>query len=1233
MHNNGEGGIVFYESIGTVQGNDCWRNRNGPGISIRISSNVAVASNLCHHNLLGGGIVFYSSTGTADDNACWGNRQGFGISVWGESETAVNRNRCYDNEQAGICFDHSKGSAEGNESWANRTRHGICVQNQSEVVLTGNRCHSNAGAGIVFTASAGQAEDNICWGNEEGNELVVDVSSVVRGHHATARPVDERFGAGIPTAHPLHDWLLRRFDESPEPEASPAMRLQLPESISIVSPRSERERAASLASYLATGGCSRCFEDFWSQTDAAGATPGTATVRGMYEVFRSRDDARGATIQPVEQKTGATWADARPGLDALKALVPTLGKDWAGLRRKQGRSIDARRTSRSAGATASRWSVALVSADTEGLEHWLTDPGEREAISVLVATSLQEPVEVPAPLQLDMLARVDSPATGSSIDARAARFLEQHVLPDLGSARARWRARFQVDMRLRECLLLVLLPVALASLVFAAMIAMEVANGPSHFVRLLFSPDALLPELRTRSLSMASGDLPWELALAAVSSLFWFALMFCACWNRALPWSLKLMPPEHLLKSALEALNLQQPYARFVSLLNLLAERMHSPDAWRRWLQRQVYGRRRFAWRNRPPRLTLIAVRHMDTCNESEASALRTLLASCPEGDAVLMVTQMPGLSMLVDGYLEVWFPGTQEAQTQSLPMRAFLLHDALSASFPGAGGFDAPTHQADRESATRKLGDLLGWPVERQEGLANTLVSNDAWGITDLLPALVLGSTPAMYMQVSRLNEETDDTVPHREDNTVSGRFRKELEFFNETIETLEAEETGCMPPIPGAGPNLGTIDDLQAMVQRADALQLAKADGRLLWIGRVGHRLELAHAVRDLYSAKGRNCKVYLAELLAISCRYHLQRVLDAIDDPQIDAEGIKRLPLHMEAAVFLLQEQLALSPETSTLFVERWSRLAQVLARPAASTASDPSAGVSAAMPSPSARLPSFQQLCILWLKAIDALRSAGIKVPGSDEMSAKLDDAISRSWGDRNALAPDGSFWTSFVDDIACVLFELAILPLELAQARLKARLGQDWFHLPDRYKTHLLERLPALTEQFAEQYMDVLARQKTADALLRVLEPLRHAPAWTTAALGALTSAAHRASGLSSDTDTHLQRAAETLLELQRRHAGAWPATGVRIPVLPCVVTSAAMILLSDHRNELLAFFDNATNMRAEIRSLEQIEGIALGRHGRLQQAARDEKAAVQLVEYFLGAMPSTRPASVRSDQS
>ena len=166
-----------------------------------------------------------------------------------------------------------------------------------------------------------------------------------------------------------------------------------------------------------------------------------------------------------------------------------------------------------------------------------------------------------------------------------------------------------------------------------------------------------------------------------------------------------------------------------------------------------------------------MAVERIDEPGSDDTDDLRAILAVAPRNQPVFLVTRMPGLSMLVDGYLDVWFTSLPD-EGVAYPGR--MVHDSASIALRPAdedqGGMKAEA----------QLERLLGLSAPEQ---AQALAVPDKWVLHEMLPALVLGSTPHMHVQVRRWPGEFDQNEEF---------LAKELAFFLRVPPLLEANHLG---------------------------------------------------------------------------------------------------------------------------------------------------------------------------------------------------------------------------------------------------------------------------------------------------------------------------------------------------------------------------------------------------------------------------------------------------------
>lgn len=1179
-------GLYTFHPNSMVRENECWGNTNS-GLHIGVStfhgvksSRVKVVSNRCHDNK-DNGISSDSSQVGVQDNECWGNSVGIRIEGSSVSRYAVVPlmvevvdNYCHNNKKAGVAYISSQGRVQGNVCWENGT--GISIERgtkrmdaSADVAVVRNCCYENITAGINFLASQGQAQDNECWGNRI-NDIRRDTLSdveVISHRMQPSLPLAQMYARRL--ANPLGNWLTAVGSDSPIAEVE------------------------ALADFLTSGGCPDCFKRFWSHSPTRESTekslpdtlsayltkPKDHRVRalGKPHVYRAQTGKDGRPDINGIQANDSIWNRRRPasgGFASLSALLSKFGSEY--------RRFVTNTNTKSSNVWPPVWTVAAVSADEASFDAWLADkPARIEDIASGMGEGRASPTVE--------MRRFDFTGFGQDRPAGGPRFLERALL---GECTGFWPSFREVLKMLPliqvQAWLFFLLwggALALANLVALAVhfnyaFKQELSLGLAMAPRLaVFVADRLLQ--------------PWDAPLAttanvATGALVSLALVIVFFLNRNLPGELRI-PIERLL-GVIDALNT-------VPVIKSIRSRIEhvgcSESSWRHWLRGHVYGYRRCSLWKRRPNLVLVALCNVDVPSADDIRQLRTLLDVCPSDQGILLITQMPGLSMLPSGYLDVWFREAKEED--ALPnFEAYIVHDAASAQIvppENETGIQSFSH------AIEQLVPILGWhegtlpmaevkralegATDRTElrtalqGLAHTLTDR-RWTVSDLLPTLIIGSTPMTHMLIGRENKE---------------------EFLYETA--LRATLDPYYKVFPDNDPAGLRMDDARVKVaqrraQESDGLIVADRMGaEFLWIGRVGYRVKLAAALRELFATSPRpgdseGAEHYLARLMACGELYNLNRLVVLLTDAA-NEESQRLLPLHMEAALFLLRERLALAPKLAVIDVvaTTWEMLLQAIRRESTCAAW------------------YATRLCAALLTAADH----GVVMDAEESaLTAVIDNPFSTGAEDAPLTV-----WGKFLADVASMLRRLVAMERSTALLVLESKLQQEWFLLPERYKLALRNQVDKLPGQFLGQ----MGRAQGPEPLLKLAVTMRQRPALVVAGLGILATADARrwARGFvgplqpeRSPLNDVLCRLADAVLTLRKAagdsgdaidnlfmlHGGSISTNGA----------ASAVLLDDDSVDGLCKTFEAGANDRRAIAQAAQgamceIEGVALGVHGKL----------------------------------
>jgi hypothetical protein len=242
--------------------------------------------------------------------------------------------------------------------------------------------------------------------------------------------------------------------------------------------------------------------------------------------------------------------------------------------------------------------------------------------------------------------------------------------------------------------------------------------------------------------------LTWNDSLlkAATPPLVGLALAWVLTINRLLPGSMGFSVDG--LAKLLDILEYKLPFIGWMikhrRIGNWLFWLVRSPGAQRLWLRRQVFGLR---WRDRlpwaRPAPALLVLQEVDTLSGAAAAELQLVARLAPLHQPLLLVMQMPGLAMLVGGFLDVWAEGPDKVQ-------AWVIHEANSLTLSTPGHADAPQGADPDANGLRTLSRLLGWRASGDaERLGHDLLADPPLP-TVWSAALVLGSTAQAPMRLN---------------------------------------------------------------------------------------------------------------------------------------------------------------------------------------------------------------------------------------------------------------------------------------------------------------------------------------------------------------------------------------------------------------------------------------------------------------------------------------------------
>ncbi|EGV30163.1 hypothetical protein ThidrDRAFT_2913 [Thiorhodococcus drewsii AZ1] len=1134
-HDNQQAGVAFGSSQGCAESNDCWGNGTSgiaaarDPISPDAPSDVALLANRCHDNQQAG-VLFTSSQGRAEGNDCWGNGDSGIIaqrdpkSPDAPSEVALLGNRCDHNIGAGIRFQSSTGH---------------CI---------GNRCWANQGGDRPAEERAFKDPDHPTLG------LLPESEVRVTDHATTPPPEDpaiERLAARsdgpliqalMAAEAPDSVWLADYLGSGCR---SCFVRFWLGETVdSITRPASLESRAEPMT---ATADTPRLYQLKLGETPSpslASTAPDRSSTRAIQTA--TEDQTSHASVAGVFDRFVEEWLDGSGDLwsrtkdmDRAKA---SAGSDPAGLAWSLAvvcvdtHSLEAALTSLAEDAEARLDPIVMGWSD----EH--QDPSAR-------LPSLSPPLVV----DLTGMAATREPLR----DLFEGQFLKS-ATESRGRAGGWGRWTRRAAEQVRELLVmpfeipLQALGLTLLAIGLGWLLTWDLAGYPA--LTGLVARDGVHLEALIAAASEQWHTVAWSqrgvwLATVVAAVLFWTGIL-----NLMLPARLHVrVPLAHFLFDVVRLATL----GAFAEVPPKLAKtglgrwfgkvstRLDEAAAVR-WAEHHLFG---VPWRSVD--LGLVVLKGVDTLSDTDLQWLNVLARRRHRGQGLLVVIHMRDLAHVAGSWLPLmtaenapWqtckllhvpglatiVPEVAHASDTGHPARHdwtiglsqhSMSGDPITLSVPGIPAIgsqtplDADTPASAAEGGTggdldarEQLSILLGCnrDAHEQERCAGSLADAD-WTALDLLPMLVLGSPPMAPMIL--IKKEVDSW------KLYGPAWQREIRPF----------VTLFHGPDDQVDPDRETSEKLVDYSERGRALttQLIKGDPPR-WqqlIGFAGERVALAAALRNWMGA-GPATEAYLARLVGGGERYHLLRCLEAITgqpwgeipgaethepSPSLKERNSARsarpvatgaeLPLHLEAALYLRRERLALTDAADTVLAETltapleqtWDALGEALEKPLPD----------GLWKDAQARRADASRVLVAYLAA----RSLGRvePQPAEDPDRSALAQALEvfsppPPWVDRILAGDSPSLRQLFHEEIRRMANRLVLLKPADAREILDQRLRQDWSRLPDDVKTLIRTACLEAGRRLVRSFLEA----PDASAVLGVAESFAQRPALVVATL-------------------------------------------------------------------------------------------------------------------------------------
>ncbi len=1091
-HHNHSDGVLSVRCKVTVKGNQCWESKFGSGIRLlsqpedgNVSSLSTIEANRCYQNA-SSGITLSTSLGIVEGNDCWQNK-GSGIRCEDElpfkelGSRMINRNRCDGNTEYGIDLASASAALYNNEAWNNDM--GPSSSSSSSVAIQREQMEQPASPvdQVLYERIAARQDFNILrLLNTEGVNEVEYLFDYVRSgcsecfvkywnsyrysgaraadNKLILRPLDTTSGMEEELAQKVRSQLEQR-DKTPavslEQSGLPQNDSNLANSIRVydISVDSghlqvvRREESGSKTMHRSLPGqiASRILD--WKNEEPAVIRSAIAFVSASSDgVEKSVDRIVSQRSEPRPETAGTASSEkGRPRMSPPVVVEPV------GTHIEPEEEYDFDKGSFLDDALLQHpdkrvfWlhyiSCAIVCCLAVGIL-W--------QYQGIVLPILSTPLNDPAfPQQLTALGTPGNLASALLIGAGA--WLLVYLLGTLVFEPGKLPARFQSMLSVPA---------------WIAIVWLLLTTAFSHTAFHLVFYEIGKPSISALNWKQAASLLLWLLASLA------FCLKTC---DLFLPQALRFkLPASDFIREFLAGMAPRGSSSTLNSISKLVSPLDHWAEeaAWARWVSGRLYGLRMFGLRVGRVDIATLFIKYTEYLSEHDRSRLLMTADLCPHNQGLIVVVHMGGLSNLVSGYLDIWLtPDDHKACGAISDM--VLVHDPASSVIQPCSGInkggdqEALTNkqqidQDDMEHSLSELSTLLGWADDASLAKCYYSLLDENWIIDDILPALVLGSTPSMQMTVGKRNVKAFSQYGREllvELEPYSRLSTGGNEEFN-----LDSAEVGEFWNAMEAGRGLALLTTT------------TKKQRRLRLSGRSGYRLQLVRALRSVDVQQSEEIERYIPKLLACGEFYHLQRLIDSLTNTTAanHQQGMLALmPVHMEAALFLLNERLSFGGEEPPELTGLWETLGEQITTE------------------------SVQELDAtvasrLYIAYLSGLEARGLSIRDSDDWVAHIIDMIQNFPGLEHR---ENNTLVQLVDmQLGRLGLLLTLSPATEGRQILAEQFGQDWHLAP----TAMVEALNRVNSESECLIMAEFTRAKGELELLQLISAFRGRP-WIVAA--------------------------------------------------------------------------------------------------------------------------------------
>jgi len=756
---------IYVEASAQLIENKCWGNKEAGFLVVTnnfpsIEKTIAYIENNHSFNNNGFGIKWVSAKGEIIRNFCWGNN-GIGFLIYTReskkilSDVVVKNNKSHHNKGNGIQINSTLAVIIGNECWGNFGG-GIAIINDSIVSEVGfdeataklNRCHHNRGSGIVVTQGNITLTNNKCWSNHNGidiipmNGIILNDFKLIVSNNIVY--LNYLFGISVGVDNvslSKNECWNNKIDIYPA-ESTGGINITLQKNICSVNKyelliqQVETKLLSlwlqykiknneislefyALADFVGEGGCIDCFNKFWQdeevekqsnrQTDPVSSMQ--SSLSNIYGVNCSKNtylyklQADAFLHRPLTQET------SQPNLNRLNLILETFFNKFHS-------------ASQNYDSKLPKWTVALVSNNPKDVDNFI------ETVKELAISSSSEPVSI-------TVKEFDVSSIKNNNDNNNSSFIEN----DFFEGKSKWF--LWPIFFLKNMFLTFTFP----TLVGVFSVLSFIISLYGIFIWLFnmdISPSLLF--IRGEFLEYFRVNVSKKIAFSV--SVLCYLTLFNKDNNSNLPKSL-YVSINGCFKKLCEIFGFPYvvdwfDYTKLKKWSLIKWFFTFSDEGHKRWFKRALFGKKRF---KKLPDIAVFFIKNADSLSLSDMYDIQNLIKLHPTQQAALVVTQMSGISMLKNTFLDVWIPHNEPTFTNKQNSyaidKAYVIHDITSQKLTFELGESKTTN-------LNELSDILGWErlqianfkENTREQIFETII-DERYSLYDLLPSIVIGSTP----------------------------------------------------------------------------------------------------------------------------------------------------------------------------------------------------------------------------------------------------------------------------------------------------------------------------------------------------------------------------------------------------------------------------------------------------------------------------------------------------------